>query len=76
MKKFLSISVLDLIYKICHYAKIYYENNKEKFDFLNNKIVTINKHTKDLLKIKDDLSYENCLPLEQSKTKSKWHIIF
>ena len=76
VKKFLSISVLDLICKICHYAKIYYENNKEKFDFLKYKIVTINKRTRDLLKIKDDLSYEKCLPLEQSKTKSKWHIIF
>lgn len=75
-KRFLSISLLDLVYKICACAKGYYRNNKEKFDFLKNRIALIDYNTRKSLKIKQIDNYAECFKLEEEKTKSQWDILY
>lgn len=75
--KYLCINVLDLIYKLCACAKHYYNNNKEKFDFINNKITTMERFTKRMLHIsEEEIKYENFYQLDKSKTKSKWEKLY
>ncbi len=70
--KVLRISVVDLINKICDCAKFYYEENKEKFRFIESKLVTISKEIKESFHIKEDLNYDEVFPLNESLTKNKW----
>ncbi len=69
IKRFLSISLLDLIYKICACAKVYYENNIGNFNFLKNKIVVIEKNAKEVFKIKNDSGYKETFKLDKKKDK-------
>ena len=76
IKRFLSVSVLDLIYKICACAKKYYNDNKEKFNFLKNKIVLVDYRTRKMFINKPNFSYENVFNLDMEKSKSKWNYDF
>ncbi len=75
----LCINVVDLILKICNAAKYYYEKNQEKFEFMNNKIVTIDRKRlkswgiKDLALYEGSMSYSKFFTLEQDKIKIKWN---
>ena len=75
----LCINVVDLILNICNAAKYYYEKNQEKFEFMNNKIVTIDRKRlkswgiKDLALYEGSMSYSKFFTLEQDKIKIKWN---
>lgn len=73
IKRFFSISLIDLIFKICSYAKKYYNENKHKFDFLKYKVVTVDYNTRNTFKIKQVDNYEDSFKLEKERTKSKWY---
>lgn len=73
--RYLCINIMDLIRKICNAAKYYYQENKEKFEFMNNRIVVVDKETLKTLGVKDtslwnkSLTYCNSYSLDKDKTK-------
>ena len=56
--RILSVSVLDLCYKLCTCAKHYYNNNKEKFDFFNYNVVNCDFNTSNIFKIKSKIEFD------------------
>lgn len=73
IKKFASISMLNLIFQICACAKAYYQTNAEKFTFLQNKIVVIDAQTKNTFKIQGLKGYCQSYPLNNSQIAFLWN---
>lgn len=69
----ITISVIDLILKICLCAKSYYQQNKQKFSFMENKIVVIEDNVNNMIINADKLSYDNTFILDKDKTYLKWN---
>ena len=73
---YLCISVPSLIIKICDVVKEYYHNNKEKFKFLEDKIVLMSKRKARMFGLNVGIdNYFDVFKLDESKAKTKWNKI-
>lgn len=70
--RYFCVNAITLINKICVAAKNHYNNNKEKYNFIKNKVVAVSKAQYHIYTSVDGMTYENCLPLNKSQVKSKW----
>lgn len=74
-RKLLCINVVELITKICLSAESYYKQNKEKFNFIENKVVVIDSKTKKKFNITQNLKYEDIIKLNEEQIKIQWEPI-
>lgn len=72
-RKKMRINVVDLIIKLCKCSQSYYENNKEKFDFMKNKITTITFQVSKMIKVNRNLDYDNMFKLNEHLKIIKWY---
>lgn len=71
----LCINITDLILKLCVLAKNYYNENKDKFKFIDSPIVAVDDRTRRMLHIKEPLLYDDTFKLDKDKTTTTWDYI-
>lgn len=72
----INISVIDLILKICLCGRTYYNKNKDKFNFMENKIMTIDDSMRNMIINKEILTYEKVFTLDKEKTHLGWDSLY
>ena len=75
-EKYLCINVVELCLKICYAALKYYKENTNKFNFMKNKLTTVNKNSKNLLLSHKDLDYCSIFKLSDTEKLTKWDVFF
>ena len=75
-ERYLCINVVDLCLKICSATRRYYNENRGKFNFMKDKIVTIDKTVRKMILSSDSLKYCDIYKLDQDKIKTKWDLLY
>lgn len=75
-EKYLCINVVDLCLRICSATQKYYKENKNKFDFMKNKIVTTVRDVRRMILSSDNPEYCEVYKLDQDKIKTKWDLLY
>ena len=75
-EKYLCINVVDLCLRICSATQKYYMENKNKFDFMKDKIVTTTRDVRKMILFSDNLEYSEVYKLDQGKIKTKWDLLY
>lgn len=70
--KKVNINVVELILKICKCAQTYYNDNKEKFEFMKDKITTISPQAKKMIIKAEKIEYCDYFQLDKKLKRTKW----